>query len=222
MTAHQTMPGAPIFTAVPTTKMIAMTSAAPDHYDQTTALIVVDVQNDFADPAGHLYVPGGEQVIDPINRQIRAARKAGALVVYTRDWHPADTPHFASHGGIWPDHCVRDSWGAAFHSGLIVEGEVVSKGTGSDDGYSGFRSLETDSGTPRSTGLEEHLRAANVERLVVVGLATDYCVKATVLDAAAKGFQVTVLTTAIRAVDLKPGDGDAALKEMAAEGATIR
>ena len=94
-------------------------------YDERTALLVVDVQNDFADPGGGLPVPGGEQIVDAVNREVDAASAAGALVVYTQDWHPEHTPHFQQDDGIWPVHCVHDTWGAAFHPGLIVDGDVV-------------------------------------------------------------------------------------------------
>ncbi|MCP3973290.1 MAG: isochorismatase family protein, partial [bacterium] len=101
----------------------------PFEYSTDSALVIVDVQNDFADPAGSLSVHGGEDVVEFINEQIGQAQAAGAFVVYTQDWHPADTPHFAKDGGIWPVHCVADSWGAAFHSRLRVVGPSVMKGT---------------------------------------------------------------------------------------------
>src|SRR5215210_875322 len=107
-------------------------------YDRRTALVVVDVQNDFADPAGSLFVAGAAEIIPRINDDIARAAGAGAFVVYTQDWHPAVTPHFAKDGGVWPDHCVQESWGAAFQPQLRVVGPVVRKGTGGEDGYSGF------------------------------------------------------------------------------------
>src|SRR5687768_13693815 len=108
--------------------------APMQEYDSQTALIVVDVQNDFADPQGSLYVTGGERVIPPINEQIALAREAGALVVFTQDWHPASTPHFEKDGGIWPVHCVQGTWGAEFHPSLEVQGDVIRKGTDGQDG----------------------------------------------------------------------------------------
>lgn len=191
-------------------------------YDTATALVVVDVQNDFADPAGSLYVRGAEQVIDAVNAQVSAARTAGAPVVYTQDWHPPDTPHFDKDGGVWPVHCVRDTWGAALHPRLTVAGERVRKGTAGEDGYSGFHTRDPVAGTEQSTGLAELLRDRHVERVVVVGLATDYCVKATALDAVAAGFDTTVVRAAVGAVDLEPGDGDRALAAMAAAGVHVR
>ena len=192
----------------------------PD-YDERTALLVVDVQNDFADPAGGLYVAGGEQVVPVANREIERARAAGALVVYTQDWHPPDTPHFEKDGGVWPVHCVRDTWGAALHPGLTVVGESLRKGTGGEDGYSAFSMRDPESGAGSGTGLEELLRDRGIERIVVVGIATDYCVKETALDATRMGFAAVVLREGIRAVDLQPGDGDAALDAVAKAGAVI-
>lgn len=190
-------------------------------YDRRTALIVVDVQNDFADPNGSLYVPGGEEVVDIINREIARAREGGALVIYTQDWHPQHTPHFAQDGGVWPVHCVQDTWGAAFHPRLDVGGQPIRKGTGGEDGYSGFSVRDPVSGERGDTQLESLLRERRIERVVVVGLATDYCVKETALDAVRRGFDTTVLTEAVRAVNLQPGDGDRALEEMRAAGVTI-
>ncbi len=190
-------------------------------YDPATALLIVDVQNDFADPAGSLHVQGGESVVSLIGAQVAAARAAGARVVYTQDWHPASTPHFATDGGIWPVHCVADTWGAQLHPDLLVEGPVVRKGQQGEDGYSGFTMRDPLSGRTEPTELEDLLRAAGVERLVVAGLATDYCVEATVLDARALGFEVTVLTSAIRAVDLAEGDGRRALERMRLAGAHL-
>jgi nicotinamidase/pyrazinamidase len=190
-------------------------------YDPNTALLVVDVQNDFADPAGSLSVSGGEEVVPVANREIERALDAGALVVYTQDWHPESTPHFQKDGGIWPVHCVQGTWGADFHPDLKVVGEIVRKGTGGEDGYSGFTVRDPRSGEVEGTALESILRARGVERLVVMGLATDYCVKETALDGAAKGFDTVVLLEGIRAVDLRPGDGDRALDEVKRAGVDV-
>jgi len=190
-------------------------------YDRQTALVVVDVQNDFADPAGGLYVTGGEGVVPVINAEIAGARHGGATVVYTADRHPESTPHFAKDGGIWPVHCVDGTWGAEFHPELVVDGSVVTKGLDGRDGYSGFSTRHPSTDETSPTELASLLREAGVGSLVVVGLATDYCVKATVLDGLAEGFAVTVLTPAMRAVDLEPGDGDRALAEMTAAGAVL-
>jgi nicotinamidase/pyrazinamidase len=190
-------------------------------YDERTALIVTDVQNDFADPGGGLYVRGGEEVVRAMNEEVRRAREAGSLVVYTQDWHPASTPHFQKDGGVWPVHGVQGSWGAAFHPDLVVDGEVVQKGAGGEDGYSGFTVRDPTTGEQQGTRLERLLRSRAVERLVIGGLATDYCVKETVLDARRFGFDVTVLLGAVRAVDLQPGDGDRAIEAMVAAGAAM-
>jgi nicotinamidase/pyrazinamidase len=190
-------------------------------YDGSSALIVVDVQNDFADPAGSLAVRGGLDVVAAANAEIAAAAAAGALVVYTQDWHPPDTPHFAKDGGVWPVHCVRDTWGAELAPGLTVAGPVVRKGVGGEDGYSGFTVRDPRSGLESPTELAELLRSAGAARVVVVGLATDYCVKETAADAARLGFATTVLRGAVRAVDRAPGDGEAALAELATAGVTV-
>ncbi len=180
------------------------------------ALIVVDVQNDFADPDGGLSVARGDDVIPVINREIGLARANGAFVVCTQDWHPEHTPHFAKDGGIWPDHCVRDTWGAELHPALAApEGTpIVRKGTNGEDGYSGFTMRDPQTSETMPTQLDPLLRAAGVTDVVVTGLATDYCVKATALDAASLGYATTLLTDAVAAVDLEPGDGERAIVEM--------
>jgi nicotinamidase/pyrazinamidase len=190
-------------------------------YDSHTALIVVDVQNDFADPAGRLYVPDGEAVVPVINAEIARAQAAGAGVFYTRDWHPPRTPHFKPDGGPWPAHCVQHTWGAAFHPRLAVVGPVVSKGSGGEDGYSGFSVRDARGGALQATELDRLLRARGISHLVIAGLATDYCVRATALDALRLGYRVTVLRDAVRAVDVAPGDGARALAELAAAGAEL-
>jgi len=190
-------------------------------YDPTTALIVVDVQNDFADPAGGLSVTGGDRIVPVVNAQIELARAAGAPVIYTQDWHPPSTPHFQKDGGEWPVHCVRDTWGAELHPDLRVGGPAIRKGANGEDGYSGFTMREPVSGSIVPTELEALLRDRAIERVVVCGLATDYCVKATALDAARLGFATSVLTDAIAAVDLEPGDGDRALKELRSAGVSV-
>lgn len=190
-------------------------------YSPRTALVVVDVQNDFADPAGSLYVPGGEQVVAATNAEIAAATDAGAPVLYTQDWHPADTPHFAKDGGIWPVHCVQDTWGAELHPDLIVRGEVVRKGENGEDGYSGFTMRDPASGQSVPTPLAALLRERRVDRLVVLGLATDYCVRATALEGREQGWPVTVPWEAVRAVDMQPGDGARTRAELLAAGVVI-
>ena len=190
-------------------------------YGPGTALLVVDVQNDFADPDGSLYVGGGETAITVINEHVAAARRAGSLVVYTQDWHPASTPHFAKDGGIWPVHCVAGSWGAELHRDLVVAGPSILKGTGGEDGYSGFAVRDPASGAETQTELGAMLAERQIERLVIVGLATDYCVKESAVDSAHRGFATTVLADGIRAVNLRPGDGARAVAEMVDAGVDV-
>src|SRR5919106_1702561 len=151
-------------------------------YDDTTALVVVDVQNDFADPEGSLYVSGGEEVVPIINGEIDRALEAGAFVAYTQDWHPETTPHFAKDGGVWPVHCVMGTWGAEFHPDLSVDGEIVRKGATGLDGYSGFSERHPTTAEEHATELVDILRRRGIERVVVAGLATGYFVKETPND----------------------------------------
>jgi nicotinamidase/pyrazinamidase len=190
-------------------------------YDERSALLVVDVQNDFADPNGSLYVEGGEEIVPFVNREIDRATGAGSFVVYTQDWHPASTPHFEIHGGKWPVHCVRDTWGADLHPDVKVVGDQIRKATGPEDGYSGFSVEHLPSGERRGTGLDDLLRARGIERIVIVGLATDYCVKETALDGLRRGYDTTVLCEAVRAVELQPGDGAHALAAVSEAGARL-
>lgn len=175
------------------------------------ALLVVDMQNDFC-PGGALGVSGGDEVVPVLNRYIERFRAAGAPVFATRDWHPAKTKHFEAYGGVWPPHCVQGTPGAAFHAGLALPADAVVLSKGMDpeeDAYSGFQA-EDASGMAFPVVLGER----GVARIYVGGLATDYCVRATALDAAREGFEVAVLGDAIRAVDLAPGDGERAIAEM--------
>lgn len=176
------------------------------------ALIVVDVQNDFC-PGGTLAVPHGDEVVAPLNQLIDAFLERGEPVYKSRDWHTPTTKHFAIHGGVWPVHCVQNTTGAEFHPALRDDPRitVISKGLGDTDCYSAFD--ETD--------LASRLQQQNVEELLVGGLATDYCVKNTVLDALKQGFKVKALRNAMRAVDLQPGDGERAIEEMRDAGAQI-
>lgn len=188
-----------------------------------TALLVVDVQNDFAHPRGSLYVRGGEEIVPFVNQLVVQARAGGSIVVYSKDWHPEQTPHFRSSGGVWPDHCVRNTWGAELVRELIVATPAVfvHKGVGGEDGYSAFTVRDPVSEARNATGLDRILRRLGVGGVVIAGIATDYCVRATSLDALEHGFDVVALTSAIRAVDLAPGDGARALEEIAARGARV-
>lgn len=188
--------------------------------DDKAALVVVDVQNDFADRNGSLYVRGGEEVIGLINQL--AAENRDAFCVYTQDWHPPRTPHFEKDGGRWPVHCVAETWGAELHPALVVAGPVLKKGVGGEDGYSGFFVRDPKSGEVEATELEGMLRARGIERVVVVGLAEDVCVKETALDAARLGFETVVLADATRPVNRRPGDGARAVAELVKAGVEIR
>jgi nicotinamidase/pyrazinamidase len=190
-------------------------------YDTRTALIVVDVQNDFADPEGSLSVTGGAAIVPIVNREARAAIRAGAFVAYTQDWHPEHTPHFAQDGGIWPVHCVGGAWGSELHPALEAVGPRVHKGANGEDGYSGFTMRDPVSAAEVPTELDDLLRVRAIERVVVCGLATDYCVKSTALDAVRLGYATTILIDAIAAVDLALGDGQRALEALAAAGVVM-
>ncbi len=179
----------------------------------TDALIVVDVQNDFC-PEGSLAVAGGDQVARTMSEVALRFKVAGGRVYATQDWHPADHSSFREQGGPWPPHCVQGTKGALFHPDLRlpVGTAVVRKGADPRvDAYSGFL----------DSHLEESLRRAGVKRVSVGGLATDYCVLNTVLDALRLGFEVYVLSDAVAAVDVKPSDGEAALKKMHEAGAKL-
>ena len=183
-----------------------------------TALLVVDVQNDFC-AGGALAVPQGDRVVEPINRLLAAYAAARAPIFASRDWHPSGSSHFVGGGGQWPVHCVADTPGAAFHPQLLLPDftAVVSKGQGSDsDGYSAF-----DGTLPAGGTLAAALDERNIDHLAVCGLATDYCVRASVLDARTRGLAVSVVGDAIAAVNLKPGDEAGALDEMRAAGAEL-
>jgi len=192
-----------------------------DRYDTLTALVVVDVQNDFADPSGSLYVREGETVVSVANGQIAEAETAGALIVYTQDWHPESTPHFEKDGGLWPVHCVHDTWGAMLHPDLRVVGDVVRKGTRGEDGYSAFSVRDPLSGDTAPTILPGLLAERGVEQIVICGLATDFCVVESVTDARDLGYPVVVIRDGIRAVDRKAGSGKRAVEMMLHAGAEL-
>jgi nicotinamidase/pyrazinamidase len=176
---------------------------------ETDVLLIVDVQNDFC-PGGALAVPGGDDVVEVINWLLPNFHHS----IATQDFHPADHSSFEEHGGPWPVHCVQGTKGAELHPGLEVDkiDDVVQKGTERDtDGYSGFA----------GTDLADRLHALDATRVYVTGLATDYCVRATALEAMDEGFDVVVVADAVAAVELEAGDGDRALKELRSAGATL-
>ncbi|MGD0177289.1 MAG: nicotinamidase [Candidatus Bathyarchaeia archaeon] len=178
--------------------------------NKQSALVVVDLQNDFC-PGGALPVENGDKVVPVLNKYIEKFRKAGAPILFTRDWHPPDHSSFKAQGGPWPPHCVQNSEGAKFRNDLLIppEGEIVSKADKKDEAYSFFQ--ETD--------LAQKLKERGIKRLLVGGLATDYCVKETVLDGLKYGFEVFVLDDASKGVNVNPGDSDNALHLMVAKGA---
>lgn len=180
--------------------------------EKKRALLIVDVQNDFC-PGGALGVASGDEVVEPLNRLALKFLSRGDLVVKSRDWHPAVTRHFADYGGTWPVHCVQGTTGAEFHRELVDDPRIIiiSKGMNDEDSYSAFD----------GTGLAEALRAQDVEEVWVGGLATDYCVKNTVLDALREGFRVKAVADAMRAVNLQAGDDKRAIEEMKRSGAEI-
>jgi nicotinamidase/pyrazinamidase len=180
------------------------------------ALLIVDVQNDFC-PGGALAVRDGDQVVPALNRYIDSFKKARLPIFATRDWHPENTRHFKNFGGVWPAHCIQDTKGAEFRADLRLppDAVIVSKGMAADeDSYSGF-----DGRDEPGAGLAELLRARGVERIFVGGLATDYCVKHTVVDGLKQGFKAVLLEDAARGVDLQPGDSERAVEEMLRAGA---
>ena len=175
------------------------------------ALIIVDVQNDFL-PGGSLAVPEGDQVLPVLNEYLQYFTQAGCAVFATRDWHPENHCSFREQGGPWPPHCIANTAGAAFSEALALPAEatIISKATTADrDAYSGFE----------DTDLAERCRDAGSRELFIGGLATDYCVLNTVLDACREGFSVHVLGDAIRAVNVEAGDGDRAIEQMKQSGA---
>jgi nicotinamidase/pyrazinamidase len=192
-------------------------------FDSRTALVVVDLQNDFADPVGSLSVAGGDEIVARVNDAVGEAVEAGAVVVATQDWHPESTPHFEKDGGIWPVHCVADSWGAELHPAFELPADAprIRKGANGEDGYSGFTMRDPVTGEEIPTELEALLRERDVERVIVCGLATDYCVNATALDAVRLGFAVELIPDACAAVNLRANDGRKALAEMAEAGVVV-
>ena len=186
-------------------------SGKPVKIERQSALILVDIQKDFC-PGGALAVREGDRVVPLLNRYIEAFEKTKALIFSTRDWHPKNHCSFKPRGGPWPPHCIQDSKGAAFHPDLKLPFHVtvISKAMRPEaDAYSGFE----------GTNLELYLKRKNIKRVFVGGLATDYCVKQTVLDARRLGFETYLLTDAIRGVEVKKGDSEKAVEEMKKSGA---
>jgi nicotinamidase/pyrazinamidase len=183
-----------------------------------SALLVVDVQNDFC-TGGSLAVPGSEAVIAALNRYLASAATHGVPVYASRDWHSPTTTHFADYGGTWPVHCVQQTAGAEFHPDLHLPSDVIVVTKGTDPARPGYSAFEGETGDGRP--LADDLRARGISHLYVGGLATDYCVKATVLDALAGGFAATLLVDASRGVNVQPGDAEAAIEAMVRAGADV-
>ena len=180
------------------------------------ALLIVDVQNDFC-PGGALSVREGDKIIGTINKYIKIFSENKLPIFISRDWHPKVTKHFKQFGGVWPPHCIQGTKGAEFHKKLkpVKEAIILSKGMDPEkDSYSAFESFD-----PNGTPFENLLRIFGVSEIYIGGLATDYCVKATSIDALKAGFKVVVLADAVKGVDLKPGDSERALKEAISYGA---
>ena len=183
----------------------------------TDALIIIDVQNDFC-PGGSLAVTGGDEVVAVLNQYIEQFSRAKLPIFATRDWHPENSRHFKIHGGLWPPHCIQGTKGAEFRADLALPDDVVIVSAGmapDEEGYSGF-----DGKNENGAGLADLLRARGVERVLVGGLATDYCVKETVLDALRHGFKAVLLEDAVRGVNLRPDDSERAIADMVRAGAS--
>ena len=189
------------------------------------ALLIVDLQVDFGDPAGSLFVAGAPAALPHVLRLVERARAHNDLVVWSQDWHPASTPHFASQGGDWPVHCVAGSPGAELLPAAVLAQRpgdiVIRKGVAGEDGYSAFSMRNPVTGEVRSTALDVELRAADVTLITICGLATDWCVKATALDALAAGFTVEVAVAATAGVELRQGDTAAALHAIESAGGVL-
>lgn len=199
-----------------------MRVTAKDYFDdlhnQDVAFLAIDLQNDFGHPGGSLYVRFGDKLVDVFNETVENFNSH--LIYWTRDYHPANHCSFKENGGMWPAHCVRGTWGAKLMDGLTLsyDDEFIMKGTSSDvDSYSAF----FDNDKKKQTELDEILKVQGVKQLFVMGLATDYCVKFTVLDAVALGYKVFVYLPGCRGVDFTPGDVQRAIDEMENAGAVI-
>lgn len=193
---------------------------------ERVALLVVDMQRDFVERSGSLPVAGASAIIPYVADLVAAARRTRIPVAWSQDWHPSETPHFAAFGGVWPRHCVAGTPGAEIVSDLLAafrRGDiVVRKGVDGEDGYSAFSVRDPHSGEVRTTGLDLLLRRRGINSLRICGVATDYCVRASALDARQLGYTVEIDRRAIAAVDLRVGDGTAALDELAAKGVILR
>lgn len=185
---------------------------------EKSALLVIDLQIDFC-PGGNLAVSGGDTIVPPVNRYVELFSRNRLPVFATRDWHPPETSHFAAYGGQWPIHCVQGSRGAEFHPGLRLPVDVIVVSKGFDPGRDDYSPIPVADAGGLTFG--DRLKRAGVNHLYICGLATDYCVKWTALDALGAGFGVTILTDAVSGVDLEPGDARRALEEISRAGGDL-
>jgi len=182
------------------------------------ALLVVDIQKDFC-AGGALAAPGGVEIIPAVNRHVADASARGMPVYATRDWHPVRTTHFTEYGGNWPPHCVQGTAGAQFHPALNLPPDAIIVNKGDDPQRHGYSAFEGHTSEGRT--LLEDLRARHITRVYVAGIATDYCVRQSALDALRAGLEVRVLPDAIAGIDVRPGDAQRALDEISAAGAEL-
>tara|TARA_B100000029_G_scaffold512514_1_gene609355 strand:- start:5182 stop:5760 length:579 start_codon:yes stop_codon:yes gene_type:complete len=166
-------------------------------YNKYVALLVIDFQNDFSDPQGAHYIPGASEIISHINAEINLCHVSGGEVIYTQDWHPPTTKHFASHNGRAGEHCVRNSWGAQIHPDLEISGDVLRKGIDGEDAFSCFSVRDLESGVVKPTLMETLLRDRNIQKIVFVGLSTDFCIRDSAIEALSKGFEVAVVSSCV-------------------------
>jgi nicotinamidase/pyrazinamidase len=189
------------------------------------ALLIVDMQQDFVAPQGALSVRGAKELIPQIRAEIEASRRNGDLVVWTQDWHPEHTPHFAALGGTWPTHCVAGTDGAEVVPELAALQEphdlLIRKGVAGEDGYSAFSVRDLILGAASPTELHDRLKEQGVQQVRICGVATDWCVKSTAIDALRLGYTVEVIRAGIAAVALSPGDEEAALREITQAGGVL-
>ena len=186
--------------------------------ENKAALLIIDVQKDFC-PGGALAAPGGDAIIPALNRHLNEAHEHGIAVYASRDWHPEVTSHFKQYGGEWPPHCVQSTTGAQFHPDLKLPADTIVVTKGDDPGKPGYSAF--DGHTAQGRTLLGDLRDRNVAMVYIGGIATDYCVKATALDALQAGLQVRILPDAITGIDVHAGDADRALEEMSRAGARV-
>jgi nicotinamidase/pyrazinamidase len=183
-----------------------------------SAFLVVDVQRDFC-PGGALPASDGTAILPRLNVRLARAREQGIATYASRDWHPAVTSHFQAYGGTWPPHCVQGTAGARFHPDLVLPHDAIVVSKGMDPNHPGYSAF--DGRTGAGISLADDLRGRGIEHLYVAGIATDYCVRQSVLDARREGFAVTVFTDAVAGIDVHPGDVARALDDMRRAGATL-